>query len=232
MLKLLKNIVKFFLTLILVVVVGAACVLFVPNGFEYATSSMKMDSVKGMTQQVKNGDHDFDAILVLGAAVYPDGTPSTILADRLDVAIKLYKKGVAPKIIMSGDNREANYNECYNMKTYAINKGVPSADVFCDHRGVCTYDSMYRAKHVFGVKSMCIVTQSYHMYRAIFDAAGMGIDAWGVPSDTHEYLDQDYYDKREFLARINDFKKVIMRENAEFLSEPVSLDQSGDVTYW
>lgn len=231
MFRLLKTIFKIFLSLVLAAVVCVVLVIAVPNLWEVGTSSMKMLDEETAAAQADEGI-TYDAILVLGAAVYPDGTPSTILQDRLDVAIRLYNEGVAPAIIMSGDNRDANYNECYNMKTYAINQGVPSEDVFCDHRGICTYDSMYRAKTVFGCQRLMVVTQSYHLYRAVFDANGLGMDAWGVPSDIHQYQDQDYYDKREVLARINDFKKVICKESAEYLSEPVSLDQSGDVTYW
>lgn len=232
MFRLIGKIFKFLLGLVLVAVLVVVLVFAVPNGWEVGTSSMKMMDADAMATQVQDEKKEYDAILVLGAAVNADGSPSTILKDRLDVAIQLYFDGVAPAIIMSGDNRDANYNECYNMKTYAINQGVPSEDIFCDHRGVCTYDSMYRAKNVFGVDSLVVVTQSYHLYRALFDANGLGVDAWGVPSDLHTYADQDYYDKREILARINDFKKVITKQSAEFLSEPVSLDQSGDVTYW
>ena len=232
MISLIKKIFKFFFSLVMAVVVCCVLVVAVPNLWEVGTSSLHMVSEEEAGDAAQTDGTTYDAILVLGAAVYADGTPSTILQDRLDVAIRLYQAGVAPKIIMSGDNRDANYNECYNMKSYAIAAGVPSEDVFCDHRGVCTYDSMYRAKNVFGVESLMVVTQSYHLYRALFDANGLGIDAWSVGSDIHEYADQDYYDKREVLARINDFKKVLCKETSEYLSEPVSLDQSGDVTYW
>ena len=95
---------------------------------------------------------DADAIVVLGASVFADGTPSGILRDRLDDGIALYKEGVAPKLIMSGDNSTVSYNEVQVMKDYAISQGVPSYDIFCDHAGFSTYESMYRAKHVFGAE--------------------------------------------------------------------------------
>ena len=124
-----------------------------------------------------------DAIVVLGASVYADGTPSGILQDRLDDGIALYFAGAAPKIIMSGDNSTVSYNEVKAMKDYAVAQGVPSEDVFCDHAGFSTYESMYRAKHVFGAERIVVATQTYHLYRALYAAGGLGLEAVGVPSD-------------------------------------------------
>ena len=115
-----------------------------------------------------------DAIVVLGASVFADGTPSTILQDRLDCGIALYKAGAAPKIIMSGDNSTEHYNECAAMKRYAIAQGVPSEDIFCDHAGFSTYESMYRAKNVFGCSRVVVATQTYHLYRALYSAHALG----------------------------------------------------------
>ena len=128
-----------------------------------------------------------DAIVVLGASVLPDGTPSGILADRLDDGIALYFAGVAPKIILRGDNGTASYNEVKAMKQYAIAQGVPSQDIFCDHAGFSTYESMYRAKYVFGCERIVVATQTYHLYRALWSAKSLGMQAEGVPSDYHEY---------------------------------------------
>ncbi|MBQ9069147.1 MAG: YdcF family protein [Eggerthellaceae bacterium] len=177
----------------------------------------------------------YDAIVVLGAAVRPDGTPSPILEDRIRTGVELYQAGVAPKIIMSGDNTSdrETYNEVVNMKNFAVEQlGVPSADVFCDHAGLNTYDSMYRAYHVFGVQRIVVVTQSYHLYRALFDAESFHMQVAGVPSDLRTYAAQPYYDLREVAARVSDYIKVRTRANATILSEPVSLSQSGDVTTW
>lgn len=173
---------------------------------------------------------DADAIIVLGASVYPDGTPSGILQDRLDDGIALYFAGAAPKIIMSGDNGTESYNECWAMKQYAISQGVPSEDVFCDHAGFSTYETMYRARHVFGADRVVIATQTYHLYRAIYDAQGVGMEAIGVPSDYGEYVNQSWYDFREIFARTKDFFQVLMKTPSTFVGDPISLDQSGDVT--
>lgn len=173
---------------------------------------------------------DADAIIVLGASVYPDGTPSGILQDRLDDGIALYFAGAAPKIIMSGDNGTESYNECWAMKQYAISQGVPSEDVFCDHAGFSTYETMYRARHVFGADRVVIATQTYHLYRAVYDAQGVGMEAIGVPSDYGEYVNQSWYDFREIFARTKDFFQVLMKTPSTYVGDPISLDQSGDVT--
>lgn len=185
-------------------------------------------------EQAVETEHEFDAdcIIVLGAGIRYDGSPSTILGDRLDTAIELYKRGVAPKIVMSGDNTLSTYNEVMAMCNYATDHGVPAEDVFCDHAGINTYDSMYRLKTVFGAKRVVAVTQQYHLYRAVYVAKGLGMEARGVASDAHEYVDMESYEKREFLARIKDFYQVITKPNAANLSSPVSLEGSGVETQW
>lgn len=171
-----------------------------------------------------------DAIVVLGASVYADGTPSGILQDRLDDGIALYFAGVAPKIIMSGDNGTASYNEVRVMKQYAIARGVPSEDIFCDHAGFSTYESMYRAKYVFGCERIVVATQTYHLYRALWSAKSLGMQATGVPSDYREYQKQLQYNIREIPARTKDFFKALLRVPSTYVGDAISLDQDGDVT--
>ncbi len=171
-----------------------------------------------------------DAIVVLGASVFADGTPSNILQDRLDDGISLYFAGAAPKIIMSGDHESATYNEVAAMKDYAISKGVPSQDIFCDHAGLSTYESMYRAKHVFGADRIVVATQTYHLYRALYSARGVGMEAVGVPSDYREYNKQGQFSVREIPARTKDFFMTLFGVPSEYVGESISLNQSGDVT--
>ena len=173
---------------------------------------------------------DADAVVVLGASVLADGTPSGILQDRLDDGIALYRAGVAPKLIMSGDNSTVSYNEVKAMKDYAVSRGVPSEDVFCDHAGFSTYESMYRAKHVFGADRIVVATQTYHLYRALYSAQGLGIECLGVPSDYRADANQLQYDIREIPARTKDFFKTLLHVPSTFVGDPISLDQSGDVT--
>ncbi len=172
--------------------------------------------------------YDADCILVLGASVFADGTPSQILQDRLDEAVQLYFAGVAPKIIVSGDNGTDSYNEVTAMKNYVVSCGVPSSDVFGDRAGFCTYDSMYRAKNVFGVSRMVVVTQTYHLYRALYIANGLGMSAVGVGSDARAYDKQLFYDVREIPARVKAVLQTALAVPSAQLDDPVSLNGSGD----
>lgn len=129
-----------------------------------------------------------DCILILGAGVWKD-KPSPMLKDRLEKGIELYKAGVAPKIIMSGDHGKESYDEVNLMKEYAIEKGVPSEDIFMDHAGFSTYDSIYRARDIFKVKKMIIVTQKFHLYRALYLSNKLGIEAYGVMAEPINILD-------------------------------------------
>lgn len=179
-------------------------------------------------QEVSN--FQADAIVVLGASVRPDGSLSQILADRVEGAIVLYQEGVAPKIIMSGDNGEASYNECAAMKQYAIDRGIPSEDIFCDHAGFSTYDTMYRAQNIFGCERVVVSTQTYHLYRALYTGEGLGMTVAGVPTDLRDYDNQLYYDIREIGARTKDFFKTLVKASSLLGGEYISLNQSGDVT--
>ena len=173
---------------------------------------------------------DVDCILVLGCGVKTDGTPSLMLQDRLDRSIQLYQQGVAPKLLMSGDHGRQNYNEVGTMKQYAIDAGVPSSDVFMDHAGFSTYESMYRAKEIFHANKIVIVSQEYHLYRAIYVAQALGLDAYGVAADGQEYTGQWGRDVREILARVKDFFTVIWKPEPTYLGEAVPVSGNGDVT--
>lgn len=171
-----------------------------------------------------------DCIIVLGAAVRPDGEPSAMLRDRLEKAVDLYEAGVSDKIIVSGDHRDEYYNEVYTMKWFLVEAGIPSEDIFMDHGGLSTYDSMYRAVDMFSVKKAVIVTQKYHMYRAIYIAKSLGIDAYGVNAKEVTYSGQFKRDVREVLARIKDVGMCITKPEAEVTSGKISLSESGNIT--
>lgn len=208
--------------IVVVAVVAVVAVVGVTNAVVIKTGGDRLVTV----DEAAGGDAQ--CILVLGASVLPDGTPSGILQDRIDRGIELYFAGAAPKIIMSGDNGTESYNEVLAMKNYAISKGVPSEDIFCDHAGFSTYESMYRAKHVFGVERMVVVTQTYHLYRALYTANGLGIDVVGVPSDLHTYGNQPWFDVREIPARTKDFFQTLIGNPSKFVGDPISLAGSGD----
>ena len=156
--------------------------------------------------------------------------PSPMLEDRLLKGIELYNEGIAPKIIMSGDHGQKEYDEVNIMKEYAINAGVPSEDVFMDHAGFSTYESIYRAKEIFGVKNVVIVTQEYHLYRAIYIANKLGIKAYGVNTDPRDYAGQLYREVREILARNKDFVKSIFKPKSTYLGESIPINGNGNIT--
>lgn len=168
-----------------------------------------------------------DCILVLGAGLKPDGTPNHMLKDRLDQGIALYKAGAAPKLLLSGDNGQERYDEVNAMKDYVLNEGVPSVDIFLDHAGFSTYESMYRAKAIFEVKKTIIITQRYHQYRSLYLARGFGIEAYGVVSEPRIYYGQSYREIREILARNKDFFMIIFKPEPTFLGDIIPINGSG-----
>ena len=175
-------------------------------------------------------DDDIDCIIVLGCKVKSDGSPSDMLKDRMKKAIELYELGVAPKILMSGDHGQTNYNEVMTMKQYAIDAGVPSEDIFMDHAGFSTYETMYRAKEVFGVNKAVVVTQEYHMYRSLYIANELGIEVYGCPSARYNYSGQTSRDIREVVARCKDFITTLYKPEPTYLGDAIDIKGSGDVT--
>lgn len=154
--------------------------------------------------------------IVFGAGVWPDGRLSAVLADRVDTAITLYQQGRVKKLLMTGDNSVATYNEPQHMREYALARGVPDEDIVLDYAGRRTYDSCYRARHIFCVTDAILVTQAYHLDRALFLADHLGIDAVGVPADQREYIFIERYWWRELFATALAWWEV-------FISHPVPI---------
>ena len=150
--------------------------------------------------------------------------------DRFEAGIELYNRGVAPKLLLTGDNGQIEYNEVEAMKNYAVNAGVPEEDIFLDHAGFSTYDSVYRASYVFGVESMVAVTQEYHLFRTLHGCKKMGIEAVGIGADQAVYAGQEYREIREVLARVKDFVMWLIKPEATFLGESIPISGSGIVT--
>ena len=172
---------------------------------------------------------DVDCIVVLGAAIGGD-KPSPMLEDRLLEGINLYKKNVSNKILMSGDHGRKGYDEVSIMKKFAIEKGVPSEDIFMDHAGFSTYESIYRAKEIFQAKKIIIVTQEYHLHRALYIANRLGIEAYGVGSDPRQYVGATAREIREILARNKDFVKSMFKLKPTYLGEKIPINGNGDIT--
>ena len=173
---------------------------------------------------------DVDCILVLGAGVHSDGSPSDMLTDRLRRGVELYQLGAASKLLMTGDHGRENYDEVDAMKGYTVEQGIASSDVFMDHAGFSTYESMYRAKEIFQAKKIIIVTQEYHLYRALYIAESLGLEAYGVSSDYRAYSGQTGRDLREVLARVKDFGTSIFQPEPTYLGETIPIWGDGDLT--
>jgi len=171
-----------------------------------------------------------DAILVLGARVHDDGKPSGILEDRLITGIAAYECGASGRLLMSGDHGTEEYDEVNAMKSYALQQGVPSEVVFMDHAGFSTYESLYRARDVFAVKTVVIVTQRYHLYRALYVAEKLGLTAYGVTSDLGTYAGMPRFEAREILARCKDFFYTIFMPLPTYLGAQIPISGDGDLT--
>ena len=172
---------------------------------------------------------NIDCILILGAAI-KDHYPSPMLEDRLLQGISLYEQQASSKILVSGDHMNTDYDEVNVMKDYLVGHKIPSQDVFMDHAGISTYDSIYRAKYIFQAKKIIIVTQKYHLYRALYIANSLGIDAYGVPSNQRTYTNQEKREVREIIARCKDFFKSMLKISSTYLGEEISLTGNGDLT--
>ena len=172
-----------------------------------------------------------DCVLVLGAKVYEDGSLSPVLGDRVATGVRLYELGAGKKLLLSGDHGQIEYDEVNAMKQRALSLGVPEDDVFLDHAGFSTYESMVRLKEVFGGRSVVIVTQSYHLYRAIYVARRLGMEAYGVASDLRRYYKQPYYELRELGARTKDVVYTLFWPAPRYLGDPIDLTGSGRATW-
>ena len=171
-----------------------------------------------------------DCILVLGCGVRNDGTPSDMLEDRLCRSVELFQANAAPKLLMSGDHGQVSYNEVWTMKQYAMDRGIASADIFMDHAGFSTYESIYRARDIFQCKKIIIISQEYHLFRALYIANALGIEAYGVHADYRSYTGQLSYDLREILARNKDFMTAIIKPLPTHLGDAIPIWSDGDLT--
>lgn len=217
-----KKIMKTVLCVLLIIAAVGA-------GAAFGISGYVKSSVKEYILDPSDTGEGYDCILVLGCGVYGT-TPSHMLEDRLLRGVELYKNGVSNKLLMSGDHGRTSYDEVNVMKSFATENGVPSEDVFMDHAGFSTYESMYRARDVFKAEKILIVTQEYHLYRAVYDARALGLDAYGTVSMPRTYQGQLYRDIREVLARDKDFFYAIFKPEPKYLGEAIPVQGDGNLT--
>lgn len=214
---------KRFWIVILCLILAAALAVVGINGWVCARSAgYILEDTADLT--------DVDCILVLGCGVRPDGQPSLMLQDRLEAGLALYAADAASKLLMSGDHSRADYDEVNVMKNYALDAGVPSEDIFTDHAGLSTYESMYRARDVFCAKKIIIVSQRYHLYRAVYDARALGLDAYGIAAEDIHYGGQLIRDLREILARNKDFFYCLFQPEPTFLGDTIPVSGDGNLS--
>lgn len=183
------------------------CLLLVGSLMAWVLSSAVKDTTEDRIQTVEEllaENLSFDYVLILGCGVYSDGSLTPMLSDRVQVGVSLYQKGLGDRILMSGDHRDDSYNEVDPMKATAVSMGVAAESIVTDPLGLSTYDSIARVSTVFGAKRVLIVTQEYHLPRALYLAERFGLDAYGVSADLREYRGQMRYDLREIFARCKD----------------------------
>ena len=219
-----KKHIKRIIKLLIIVVIISIISLIGTNLYMVKSTEKRIITLKELKNQ-KN----IDCIIVLGSGMIGE-KPTPILEARLTKGIELYNQNITSKIIMSGDHGKEYHDEVNLMKNYAIAKGVPSKNIFMDHAGFSTYESMYRAKEIFKVKKAVIVTQKYHIYRSIYIANKLGINAYGVITDPKEYNNYNYRELREFIARNKDYYKVIIKPSPKYLGKTIPISGDGDLT--
>ena len=208
------------LVVVLILLAAAACVLLAPLalrvwvGWWYA----------GRTYTNLAESPSEPVALVFGAGYWPGGHLSDALADRMETAIDLYRAGKVNKLLLSGDNRTAAYNEPAIMAAYAQERGVPREDLVLDYAGRRTYDSCYRARTIFGIERAVLVTQRFHLPRALFTCGHLGLDVVGVAADRHRYVYAAWYRLRELLALARAWLDVNVLQPLPVLGDPIPVD--------
>lgn len=168
-----------------------------------------------------------EAVLILGARVYGDNRMSSVFLDRVQTALEVYEEGKVGKIIVSGDHGTKYYDEVNVVKDYLLRKGVPGEDIFLDHAGFDTYDSVYRAREIFKVSSLVISTQKFHLSRAVYIAKGLDLEVSGISANRRVYIFSTDYNLRESLARVKAFFNLLFKSESKFLGEPIPISGDG-----
>ena len=218
-----RRIKRFFIILISAAVLLAAAA-FVPNFIVIKKTESNIVALEEAAEL-----SDVDCAVILGAGVR-EGKPTPMLRDRLLVGIDLYKSGAVKKLIMSGDHGSTDYDEVNIMKSFAVDRGVPDEDIFMDHAGFSTYETIYRAKEIFEADNIIIVSPKYHLYRALYIAEKLGIKSVGVSADLDTYRGQTKRDLREILARDKDFFKCIFKPKPTYLGDKIPVSGNGNLT--
>lgn len=200
-----KKIFKYILIVLIVIILVPVIINF------YVILSTKNRIVSGDSELLT----DIDYIVILGAGIRR-GKPSPMFEDRLKTGISLYNNDISNKILITGDHMNDDYDEVTVMKNYLLEHGIPEEDIITDNYGISTYDSIYRVKNVYKSNKVVIVSQRYHLYRALFLSDNLDLESYGVEANLRYYYGQWYREIREILARNKDFIKGIIKPKAVY----------------
>lgn len=208
------KILRTFLRIFPPVALGASFLIIIPNVVTNVYSKNRMYSVESAPVST--------TAIVFGAGLTRSGSPTAILRDRVETAAQLYFQGKVEKLLMSGDNQYVEYNEPGAMRDYALELGVPDEDIVLDYAGRRTYDTCYRARQIFNVQNALLVTQNYHLPRAIFTCNALGIQAVGVSADQNAYntRSMQYWKLREVVATSQAFIDIYLTRPLPVLGKP------------
>ena len=204
-------ILKILLVLVIIGFLGVAA-LGLMNLYVYNSSSSDVYSLDDFTSGSVSQDAHYDAVIVLGCAVWKNGTASPMLADRLRTAAAVFKTGCADYILVTGDSKEPeDYDETGCMKAFLIDEGISESDIVCDPLGLSTYESMLRAVTLFDIRTAVVVTTGFHCERSVYDSQHFGIESVGVEAVNSGYVIRQYNYYREFIARGKDFVFMLIK---------------------
>jgi SanA protein len=169
--------------------------------------------------------------IILGAKVSAKGVPSDFLRDRLDVAIELYNSKKVTRFLLSGDHGTTSYDEVNSMKKYLLKRGIDTSDIFLDHAGFDTYNTMIRAKEIFQITDAIIVSQEFHLSRAIYIARSKGLEAYGIKADKRNYPSLKRLKFRELLAKVKAFAEVTTNAKPKYLGNQIPITGDSKLSY-
>jgi len=220
-----KKVIRFLIRGLSIVLALAIVLVLVVLGIDAQVASVGQDRMVTLDDAPAA-----DCVIVPGAQVLANGTPSQMLKDRLDMALLYYNSGKTNRILVSGDNGQLDYNEVIVMRNYLLEQGVPIEAIFLDHAGFDTYDTMYRARDIFQVTKAVVVTQEFHLLRALYIGQKLGLDVTGIASDPRTYAGADYYRLREYFARVKAFLDCLFNARPTYLGEKIPITGDGRAT--
>ncbi len=204
---------KFFVFSAIILGTIITSVLIINLVIDFETKAFIFSDIKDLPEA--------EAVIIPGAAIFSNGDLSAILKDRVDIAILLYKDKKVSKILVSGDNSSVGHNEVNPVRNYLLKNDIPEGDIFLDHAGFDTYSTMYRARDIFGVTSVIIATQAFHLPRAVFIAKELGIEAYGIKADISQPLFYNYI--REIFAKEKAVFDLALHLKPKFLGEKIPI---------